>query len=86
MAAQTMAVNSNSSMQADANNAASPMETDLSMAPVVRFLQSALAMQAKGDSLHYHHLVAQLSTRDDAETLWRLYLGLARCVPVICER
>eukprot|EP00752_Nemacystus_decipiens_P007776 g6944.t1 len=53
--------------------------------PVVKFLQSALAMKAKGDGHHYQHLVAQLLTRDDPETLWRLYLGLSQCVTIISQ-
>ncbi|CAM9149975.1 unnamed protein product, partial [Hapterophycus canaliculatus] len=53
--------------------------------PVVKFLQSALAMKAKGDGHHYQHLVAQLLTRDDPETLWRLYLGLSECVTIISQ-
>ena len=57
-----------------------------SLQPVIRFLQSALLMHSKGDSLHYDHLVHQLTIRDDTETLWRLYLGLTRCVTTICER
>eukprot|EP00903_Cladosiphon_okamuranus_P012898 g12042.t1 len=54
--------------------------------PVVKFLQSALAMKAKGDGHHYQHLVAQLLTRDDPETLWRLYLGLSHCVTIISQQ
>lgn len=54
--------------------------------PVVKFLQSSLAMKSKGDGLHYQHLVAQLLTRDDPETLWRLYLGLAQCVTIISQQ
>ena len=40
----------------------------------------------QGDGLHYQHLVAQLLTRDDPETLWRLYLGLAQCVTIISQQ
>lgn len=40
----------------------------------------------QGDGLHYQHLVAQLLTRDDAEVLWRLYLGLSECVTVISQQ
>lgn len=40
----------------------------------------------QGDGHHYQHLVAQLLTRDDPETLWRLYLGLSQCVTIISQQ
>ncbi|CAM9191998.1 unnamed protein product, partial [Chrysoparadoxa australica] len=60
-------------------------DPDLNLGPVVTFLNNALAMKMKGDRVHYRHLVHQLVHRDDAETLWRLYLGLSRTVSIICE-
>jgi hypothetical protein len=69
---------SSSQMQAQAR--------DLDLAPVVRFLHNSLAMKAKGDATHYNHLVAQLLSREDQETLFRVYLGLSRCVEEVCER
>jgi hypothetical protein len=71
---------------AQVRNGAEFADAEVTLGPVIRFLESALGAKVKGDSLHYHHLVAQLSKRDDPETLWRLYLGLSHCVPVICGR
>ena len=45
-----------------------------------------VACDNQGDGLHYQHLVAQLLTRDDPETLWRLYQGLSQCVTIISQQ
>ncbi|CAB1096312.1 unnamed protein product [Ectocarpus sp. CCAP 1310/34] len=78
---------SSSSRQAgDSSSSSSSQDRQDGLLPVVKFLQSALAMKAKGDGHHYQHLVAQLLTRDDPETLWRLYLGLSQCVTIISQQ
>ncbi|CAM9396671.1 unnamed protein product [Discosporangium mesarthrocarpum] len=71
-------------MPASVQTAAS-LEADLDIRPVVKFLQNALNMKLKGDALHYQHLVDQLLSRDDPETLWRLYVGLSLCVTTISQ-
>jgi hypothetical protein len=50
------------------------------------FLKSALEMKYDGDVHHYKHVVQQLQERDDPETLWRVYLGLSSCLPLLQQR
>lgn len=51
-----------------------------------RLMRALVFVLWQGDGLHYQHLVAQLLTRDDPETLWRLYLGLSECVTIITQQ
>ncbi len=59
---------------------------ELSLGPVIHFLQSALKNREEGDSRHYKLLVQQIACKRDQDTLLRVYLGLAQCVELLCER
>ncbi len=59
---------------------------ELSLGPVVHFLQSALKNREEGDSRHYKLLVQQIACKRDQDTLLMVYLGLAQCVELLCER
>ncbi len=59
---------------------------ELSLGPVIHFLQSALKNKNEGDSRHYKLLVQQIACKKDQDTLLRVYLGLAQCVELLCER
>lgn len=44
------------------------------------FLINSFDKKSKGQSFEYDQIVRQLRTRDDHETLWRIYIALANCV------
>ncbi len=59
---------------------------ELNLGPVIHFLQSALKNREEGDIRHYKLLVQQIACKRDQDTLLMVYLGLAQCVELLCER
>lgn len=64
-----------------------PVEFDCpDIDPVRQFLQTSIKLKAEGDPYNYNHVVKQLRSKDDPETLCKVYIGLSSCVSQITQK
>ena len=59
--------------------------TDIDTQPIHQFLLNALTLKLKGNQNHYQHLVSTLTSKQDSEMLFRLYLSLSCHISLVTK-